>query len=52
MNPRQAWRFEHDTIESMYRDNVDQVLIGHHAEFLHQYCKLRRQMKKPGNRVR
>ena len=46
MNPRETWSFEHGTIESMYKSDVDQVLIGHHAEFLHQYCKLRRRMKK------
>ena len=47
MNPKEAWRIEHEKIESMYRGDVDQIFIGHHAEFLHQYCKLRRKMKKP-----
>ena len=51
MNPRQAWKFEHETIESMYRRDVDKVFIGHHAEFLHQYCNLRRNMKEPGEDI-
>jgi len=51
MNPRQAWKFEHETIESMYRRDVDKVFIGHHAEFLRLYCKLRRDLKKPGEDI-
>jgi len=47
MNPKEAWRIEHEKIESMYRGDVDQILTGHHAEFLRQYCKLRRKKKKP-----
>jgi hypothetical protein len=51
MNLKEAWRIEHEKIESMYRGDVDQIFIGHHAEFLHQYCKLRRKMKKPGEGI-
>jgi len=51
LNPKEAWRKEHERIESMYKRDVKLIFIGHHAEFLHQYCKLRKDMKKPGEDI-
>jgi hypothetical protein len=51
LNPKEAWRIEHEKIESMYKSEVEHIFIGHHAEFLRQYCKLRRDMKKPGEDI-
>ena len=54
-NPREAWRFEHNIIELMYREYMERkyerIYIGHHAEFLHQYCRLRRRMMRRGEDV-
>lgn len=51
MNPKEAMRIEHEKIESIYSRDMDQIFIVHHAEFLHQYCELRRKMKKSGEGI-